>query len=124
MRGYLSRQVEHCFISHSHSAVSAELGLFGSTMLCVNTILCSTSNNGKQIVCHMFSSFLVIFSGPRSCAGEPLAKMELFLVFSNLLQRFSFCREVENVGHSLESIIGRVTNAPKEYKLRAYCRSE
>ena len=61
--------------------------------------------------------------GPRECAEEPLAKMELFNVFCNLLQRFTFERENNDVRHSLQSIVGRVTNSPEPYKLRALCRS-
>ena len=61
--------------------------------------------------------------GPRECAGEPLAKMELFNVFCNLLQRFTIQRENDEVRHSLQSIIGRVSNSPEPYKLRAICRS-
>ena len=63
------------------------------------------------------------FVGPRECAGAPLAKMELFSVFCNLLQRFTIGRENNDVKHSLQSVIGRTTNSPEPYKLRAHCRS-
>jgi len=61
--------------------------------------------------------------GPRECAGEPLAKMELFNVFCNLLQRFTIARENDDVKHSCQSTIGRITNSPEPYKLRAISRS-
>ena len=35
--------------------------------------------------------------GPRTCLGEPLARMELFLVFANLLQRFGFKKERNDI---------------------------
>ncbi|KFO94938.1 Cytochrome P450 2K4, partial [Calypte anna] len=34
--------------------------------------------------------FCIFIAGRRSCAGETLAKMELFLFFTSLLQRFTF----------------------------------
>ena len=47
-------------------------------------------------VCTMHSSnihhyvILRSLSGPRVCIGEPLARMELFLIFANLVQSFRF----------------------------------
>ncbi|XP_053383657.1 cytochrome P450 2J4-like [Mercenaria mercenaria] len=67
---------------------------------------------------------LIPFSiGPRICLGESLAKMEMFLIFTNLLQRFTFCREDDNVKHSFENILEQGTSAPKPYKTRAVKRA-
>lgn len=50
-------------------------------------------NDKKEIINH--EAYLPFSWGPRSCLGEPLAKMEIFLFFSNLLQQFQFTSSEE-----------------------------
>ena len=38
-------------------------------------------------------------AGPRVCQGEPLAKIEVFLIDANYIKRFEFRRENDNVKH-------------------------
>ncbi|KAH3835359.1 cytochrome P450 2J2-like [Dreissena polymorpha] len=57
--------------------------------------------------------------GPRMCLGETLARMELFLSFTNLLQRFSFRREADHVTHAFDCKDGFLIRAPTPYKTRA-----
>ena len=57
--------------------------------------------------------------GPRTCLGEPLARMELFLVFANLLQKFRFERENLNVRHPMDLKPNQITSAPSTYKIVA-----
>ena len=57
--------------------------------------------------------------GPRTCLGEPLARIELFLVFANLLQKFRFERENFNVRHPMDLKPNQITSAPSTYKLVA-----
>lgn len=62
---------------------------------------------------------LIPFStGPRTCLGENLAKMELFLIFTNFLQRFSFKRESDDTRHSFGCVFEQLTRAPLPYKTR------
>ena len=56
--------------------------------------------------------------GPRICLGEPLARMELFLVFANMIQKFKFEREYPSFRHSFERKPMRITSSPESYKLR------
>ena len=56
--------------------------------------------------------------GPRICLGEPLARMELFLVFASMLQRFKFEREYPGFRHSLERKPNKFTSSPQSYKMR------
>ena len=62
---------------------------------------------------------LIPFSvGPRACMGESLARMKLFLVFANMLQRFEFEKEDVNFKHSMNSKPNQVIQSPLSYKLR------
>ena len=57
-------------------------------------------------------------TGPRTCLGEPLARMELFLVFANLIQEYKFARENAKLRHSMAVKDNQITNAPVSYKLK------
>ncbi|XP_046543535.1 cytochrome P450 2J4-like [Haliotis rubra] len=59
--------------------------------------------------------FMPFSAGPRVCAGETLAKMELFLYFANLLQWFTF-RKVEGATLNLEGVTG-LTRSPRPFEV-------
>ncbi|XP_045195302.1 cytochrome P450 2B4-like [Mercenaria mercenaria] len=63
-------------------------------------------------------AFIPLGLGPRRCLGESLAKKEIFLIFTNLLQRFTFQRENENVKHTFRCIDGQLTATPLPYKTK------
>ncbi|PKU28178.1 cytochrome p450 2k1-like [Limosa lapponica baueri] len=74
-------------------------------------------------------SFLLMLKYPevqrrRICAGETLAKMELFLFFTSLLQRFTFCRPPGVSISDLDLSPAISFNIiPKPYKMCAVSRS-
>ncbi|KAL3857426.1 hypothetical protein ACJMK2_012098 [Sinanodonta woodiana] len=59
--------------------------------------------------------------GPRICIGEPLAKMELFLFFTNLIQRFTFT-SVGPRSQISKRGIQALTLTPLPYKVKAVRR--
>ncbi|NWT34168.1 CP2K1 protein, partial [Cardinalis cardinalis] len=77
--------------------------------------------NGKFV---KRDAFMPFSAGRRICAGETLAKMELFLFFTSLLQRFNFLPPpgVSNSDLDLSPAIS-FNIIPKPYKMCAVARS-
>ncbi|XP_065807369.1 cytochrome P450 2J2 isoform X2 [Labrus bergylta] len=65
-------------------------------------------------------AFLPFSTGKRVCLGEPLAKMELFLFFTSLLQHFTFS-PLPGEMPSLEGVEG-FTNSPAKFRMLAVPR--
>uniref|UniRef100_H2ZVK5 Cytochrome P450, family 17, subfamily A, polypeptide 2 n=1 Tax=Latimeria chalumnae TaxID=7897 RepID=H2ZVK5_LATCH len=74
-------------------------------------------SNGLQI---SLPSFIPFGAGPRVCVGESLAKIELFLFASRLLQCFTFRNPPGAPLPDLEGKYGLVLQ-PKEYRMSAPC---
>ena len=67
-------------------------------------------------------NFFFLFSGRRACMGETLAKMELFLYFSSLIQQFKFELPPGAEVPSTEPVKG-FTLSPKPFQviITKYC---
>lgn len=59
--------------------------------------------------------------GRRACLGESLARMEVFLFLTSMVQRFQFFPEEVNKLPSVEGVLG-LTRAPHPFKFRAIAR--
>ncbi|KAJ8277873.1 hypothetical protein GJAV_G00081100 [Gymnothorax javanicus] len=65
-------------------------------------------------------SFIPFSIGKRMCPGEQLARMELFLFFTSMLQRFTLCCP-KGLELTLKSQVG-ITCGPKPFKICAVSR--
>ncbi|KAM4771244.1 cytochrome P450 2K6-like [Rhinophrynus dorsalis] len=68
-------------------------------------------------------AFMPFSAGRRICAGEILARMELFIFFTSLLQKFNFCHPPGVTPIDLTSDIG-FTSTPLQHKICAIPRSK
>ncbi|XP_077345177.1 cytochrome P450 2K1-like [Lithobates pipiens] len=66
-------------------------------------------------------AFMPFSAGRRACAGENLARMELFIFFSSLLQKFTFCLPPGVSNSDLMPGVG-FTNMPKQHNICAIPR--
>lgn len=82
-------------------------------------IVFTPRNRNSNIPLFNFYSFLLL--GPRICPGESLAKTEMFLVFSNLVQKFRFCKVSETDEFDLEGLTG-ITTFACPYRLKVEIR--
>ena len=66
--------------------------------------------------------FIPFSTGKRSCLGETLAKTELYLFFTGLVQHYKFLPENEGVYPTEESTFG-ITLLPKPFRVRLLDRT-
>ena len=78
-------------------------------------------NNSKYNDC--FGNFVsLLFSGRRVCVGETLARMELFLYLTSMIQRFEFLPAENGNPPPMDGTLG-LTYAPIAYRFRATSRN-
>ena len=65
--------------------------------------------------------FIPFGIGWRSCLGEPVAKMELFLFLTAMIKQFDFVLPEGQSEPDMEGVLG-LTHAPKPFKVRAIKR--
>ncbi|XP_020828057.1 cytochrome P450 2B4-like [Phascolarctos cinereus] len=67
-------------------------------------------------------AFVPFSSGKRTCLGEGIARMELFLFFTTILQNFSLSSSMHPDSIDLTPRVSGVTNVPPIYHLRFHPR--
>ena len=71
----------------------------------------------ESLTNHIPNYRLLFLPGPRVCAGENLAKMELFIFAVHLLQRLKFDVETDGVMPTQRGI-EKATHVPQAYNVR------
>ncbi|XP_065276803.1 cytochrome P450 2F3-like isoform X2 [Emys orbicularis] len=67
-------------------------------------------------------AFMAFSAGKRVCLGEGLARMELFLLFTTVLQRFSLTPLVRPEDIDISPLMSGLGNMPRPYEFRAVPR--
>ncbi|XP_072029632.1 cytochrome P450 2U1-like [Amphiura filiformis] len=76
--------------------------------------------SGSTVVCGQ-EKIMPFSIGRRICAGEKIARLELFLIFASLLQRFRITLPDDNTVPDFSTNDG-VTSEPHDFQIRAYQR--
>uniref|UniRef100_A0A8C4X2A9 Cytochrome P450 n=1 Tax=Erpetoichthys calabaricus TaxID=27687 RepID=A0A8C4X2A9_ERPCA len=71
----------------------------------------------------MNPAFMPFSAGKRSCVGENLARMKLFLFFSTLLQNFTFSSTDDPANIHISPVAGSFIKLPRLYKLLVKSRA-
>ena len=65
--------------------------------------------------------FIPFSIGQRSCLGESIARMELFMFLSSMIANFKFIPADENVPYDMDGVLG-ITWHPKPFQLKVHKR--
>lgn len=83
--------------------------------LCSFGMIVIFSVTAKVVVMHL--TLWVSFAGKRICVGEGLARMEIFLFLTTILQNFTLKSIIDPKDIDLTPVLSGVTNCPRPYQL-------